>query len=96
LEILIPRCIPQYKDEITSIELHGFSDASISGCCATVYAVVKQEEEVAQGLLVAKSRLAKRDLTIPRLELVGCHMTTNLLQNTSNALAHYPVIAIYA
>ena len=96
LEILIPRYIPQYKDEITSIELHAFSDASISGCCATVYAVVKQEEEVTQGLLVAKPRLAKRDLTIPRLELIGCHMTTNLLQSTSNALAHYPVIAIYA
>ena len=95
-EIVIPRCIPQRKEEITSIELHGFSDASVSGCCATVYAVVKQGEEVTQGLLVAKSRLAKRDLTIPRLELVGCHMTSNLLENTAKALAQYPVTAIYA
>ena len=54
LEILIPRCIPQYKDEIMSIELHGFSDASISGCCATVYAVVKQEEEMYKVVGAAK------------------------------------------
>eukprot|EP00112_Aurelia_sp_Birch-Aquarium-sp1_P000365 Seg1032.2 transcript_id=Seg1032.2/GoldUCD/mRNA.D3Y31 product="hypothetical protein" protein_id=Seg1032.2/GoldUCD/D3Y31 len=95
-EIVIPRCIPQRKEEITSIELHGFSDASISGCCATLYAVVKQGEEVTHGLLVAKSRLAKRDLSIPRLELVGCHMISNLLENTAKALAQYPLTAIYA
>ena len=61
-----------------------------------MYAVLKQGKEVTEGFLVVKSRLAKRDPTIPRSELFGCHMTSNLLQNTLNALAQYPVTAIYA
>lgn len=94
-QMAIPRCLTAKKEPITAIELHGFSDASILGCCATVYAVVHQGDAITQGLLVAKSRLAKRDLTIPRLELVSCHMTSNLLDNTAKALTQYPISGIY-
>ena len=41
------------------IYTHGFTDASILGCCAVVYVVTKQGELVSQGLLVSKVRLAK-------------------------------------
>eukprot|EP00794_Sanderia_malayensis_P008645 gene8645-biopygen6924 len=95
-ELTIPRAIALQQQQTTAIELHGFADASMLGCCAAVYAVVRQGDEVNQQLLVAKSRLAKRDLTIPRLELVSCHMTCNLLENTAKVLQNYPVISVPA
>ena len=95
-EVGIPRSIPLKRESLTSVELHGFADASLSGCCAVVYAVVVQQEAINQSILVSKTRLSKRDLTIPRLELVACHMIVNLLDNTSKALERYPVSKICA
>eukprot|EP00794_Sanderia_malayensis_P013528 gene13528-biopygen10795 len=95
-ETSFPRCILPRKEPVTAIILHGFADASSAGCCASIYAVTHQEQNVNQGLLVAKSRLAKRDLSIPRLELVACHMTSNLLHNTIEALSQFKVQEIYA
>ena len=40
--------------------------------------------------------LSKRDLTIPRLELVAAHMAANLLENARTALNNYPVKNCYA
>ena len=54
--------------------------------CAAVYAVVKQDSGVVQGLVAARSRLAKTSLTIPRLELVAGHMAVNLAVNVRSAL----------
>ena len=34
-----------------------------------------------QTLVAVKARLAKQGLTIPRLELIGAHMATNLITN---------------
>ena len=70
--------------------MHGFGDASSNGVCAVVYAVVKQEDGVIQGLVCSKSRLAKRNLTIPRLELISGHMTVNLATNVQQALTSHP------
>ena len=41
---------------------------------------------VSQGLVTAKSCLAKQGLTIPRLELVSGHMAVNLIANVPQAL----------
>ncbi len=95
-ELTVPRSIPVKREDITAIELHGFSDASGQGCSAVIYAVVKQGDDTKQGILVSKSRLAKRDLTIPRLELVSCHMVANLLANTIKALEQFGVAGKYA
>ena len=61
------------------------------GCSALVYLVIHQDEWINQGLLTAKSRLSKRDLTMPRLELVASHMTSNLIDNVAKALSRYPI-----
>ena len=63
-----------------------FGDTSGVGTSAAVYAVVHQESGVSQGLLTAKSRLAKKGLSIPTLELVSAHMTANLAENRKNFL----------
>lgn len=87
----IRRSIPVYQEEIEVIQLHAFGDASGRGVCATVYAVVTQASGVSQGLITAKSRLAKQGLTIPRLELVSGHMAVNLATNVRQALEGFPL-----
>ena len=94
--LTVPRSICRERAPTTEIVLHGFADASILGCCAVVFAIVKQGAQVSQGFLVSKARLAKRDLTIPRLELIACHMFSNLLHNTSKVLSHLPVTSVHA
>ena len=90
-EISVPRSITSLGRAITSLEVHGFGDASVIRCSALVYLVIHQDEWMNQGLLTAKSRLSKRDLTMPRLELVASHMTSNLVHNVAKALSRYPI-----
>ena len=72
---------------MTAIDLHVFGDASILANCAEVYAVVYQPSITNNGLLVSKSRISKKDVTIPRLEIVvSTHMGSNLVSNVLSVL----------
>ena len=82
--------------EISFVDLHVFGDASQDGVAALVYVVVWQESDSSQGLITAKSRLAKKGLTIPRLELVAGHMAANLIDNVKNALQSHPIMYAHA
>ena len=82
----VPRSLAPYQQPVAAITLHAFGDASKTGVAAAVYAVVEQAEGTTQGLVCAKSRLAKRNLTIPRLELVAGHMAVNLAANVEKAI----------
>ena len=82
----VPRSLVPYHEKIKSMSLHAFGYASNKGICATVYAVVEQPSGTTQTLVAAKSWLAKKGLTIPRLELIGAHMATNLISNMHEAL----------
>ena len=53
--------------------------------------IISFPEWVTQRLVAAKARLAKRGLTIPRLELISAHMVTNLLMNVKFAMEGLPV-----
>jgi hypothetical protein len=86
-----PRSLTSLEDGIEAVDLHTFGDTSKDGTSATVYAVVHQKSGISQGLIAGKSRLAKKELTIPRLELVSAHMATNLVENARNVLGGYPV-----
>ena len=92
--IEIPRSIPTHKESITSVDLHAFGDASIVANCVAVYAVVNQLSAISQGLVASKSRNSKRDLTIPRLELVSTHMACNLISNVRSALKNQNVRSV--
>jgi hypothetical protein len=52
---------------------------------------IQQESGSAQALVTAKSRLAKTNLTIPRLELVAGHMAVNLAVNVRKTLQGFKV-----
>ena len=91
----ISRSIPTFQDEVLFVDLHVFGDAILKGASAILYAVVHQKDRRSQRILAAKSRLWKRTLTVPRLELVAVHMATNLMENTRSALKKYPVDFCY-
>ena len=86
----VPRSIARYQEAVQEVELHSFGDASERRVGAAVYAVVRQPSGNTPRLVVAKSRLAKQGLTIPRLALIAAHMATNLLINVRNALDNVP------
>ena len=85
-KVEIPRSIPLKQESVTMVDLHVFGDASVLGCCAAAYVVVYQPSSLNQGLIASKSRLSKRDMNIPRLELIAPHMATNLAVNMKEAL----------
>ena len=96
VQVEVPRALVRVGEPIKDIALHAFGDASGCGVAAAVYAVVQQGATVNQGLVVARARLAKQGLTIPRLELVSGHMAVNLLSNVRDALDRLPVGSLYA
>ena len=84
--IKIPRPFLIHKESIIFVDLHAFRYASIVANCLAVYAAVNQWSEVSQGLVASKSRISKRDLTIPRLDLVSTYIACNLISNVKAAL----------
>lgn len=67
----IQRSLVVHREEIEQLDLHSFGDACANGVAACVYAVIRQASGTNQGLIAARSRLAKQGLTILRLELVA-------------------------
>ena len=94
-QISTPRPTVPYQQPITSVELHTFGDASTLGVGTAVYSIVRQQDGTMQTLVAAKSRLAKRGLTIPRLEIISAHMATNLVTNVRNAWEDLREVTIY-
>ena len=88
-EIKIPRPIPIKNEPITKSDIHTFSDASIDEVCAVAYAVVYQPNKVSQRLITSKSRLAKKNISIPRLEHRCTHMSSNLAGNVKCNLSKF-------
>ena len=71
---------------MNEFELHSFGDVSTKGVSSAVYAVIEQPSGTTQLLVTAKSRLAKRNLSVSRPKLVAAHMATNLLENICSVL----------
>ena len=95
IKIEIPRSI-SIRETITNIDIHLFSDASINGVCTVAYVVLYQPNKISQGLIRSQSRLEKRNLTIPRLELIAVQMPAILSQNIKNHLNNPNVRNFYA
>ena len=95
IKIEIPRS-NSFRENIANIDIYLFSDASINRVCTVAYAVIYQPNKISQGLITSKSRLAKRNITIPWLELIAAQMPANLSQNINNALNNQNVRNFYA
>ena len=94
-EVKIPRSLAPAKKLVQGIDLHVFGDTSGTRTAAAVYAVVHQYSSTSQGLVTVKARLAKKGLTIPRLELVSINVAANLVNSVRNALEGCAVRSVY-
>ncbi|XP_055686819.1 uncharacterized protein LOC129792077 [Lutzomyia longipalpis] len=85
--ISIPRRITSHAPPYTA-ELIAFSDASTKAYAACIYVrTVSTDGEVCCRLLCAKSRVAPiKPLSIPRLELCGALMATQLIRLATSSL----------
>ena len=86
--ITVPRCYFSATPS-ASVQLHGFSDASDLAYAAVVYLRATYEDNsITSRLVVAKTRVAPlKTLSIPRLELCGAEMLSDLLATTKETLS---------
>lgn len=85
--ISIPRHV-KVNGTITSVQIHGFADASIRGygCCAYIR-TVNDNAEIASNLLCSKSRVAPlKQISLPRLELCASLLLSRLLKKIISAM----------
>ena len=94
---LISRCHFDTDTEIVSTQLHGFSDASESAYSAVVYLRLTDTSGLHQiSLVISKTKVAPiKRLSIPRLELCGAHLLSQLLHHVKRVLC-IPLSNIHA
>ena len=87
-KLVIPRQnIKVIKDEILSIELHGFCDSSLRAYGSLVYLRVLTLNGCFVSLLSGKTKVAPmKGFSIPRLELLGCVLLTKLMNSVKAAI----------
>ena len=69
----------------SSLELHGFADASKMAVCAAIYAVSYCGESPIDRNLGREVESGPKKFSIPTLELVAAHTWTKLQNNVENA-----------
>jgi len=85
--IRIPRYALIDRNEIVSVELHGFSDSSLILYCGVVYLRVITKSHAKAFFWTSKTRVAPlKKISIPRLELLGGLLLTKLISNVNVAL----------
>ena len=92
-KIKVPRSISSPDTPLNTIDIHVFADSSIIGTCAAAYAVTHQSGHVSQHRIATKSRLAKQNMSIPRLELIV--VASNLAENIKSVLTNYNIRDIH-
>ena len=83
------------QERIKEIELHLFRDASIIGTSTVAYAVTQETSSKTQGIISSKSRLSKKNTSIPRLDLIATVMVANLAENITNSLQRFKVTVVH-
>ncbi|XP_054713427.1 uncharacterized protein LOC129222888 [Uloborus diversus] len=88
LKLQIPRNVLDCA-ELSScdIELHTFSDASPKAYGAVVFVLIRSDDKVIVNFLTSKSRVAPlKNITLPRMELLGALLAARLANEVANAL----------
>ena len=93
----ISRCHFPKTAHITSIEIHGFSDASEDAYSGVVYLRMTDDQDNTHiSLVVAKTRIAPlKRLSVPRLELCGAQLLAGLLHHVRTVF-EVPISQVFA
>ena len=92
--VKVPRSLTKDCKKVKSVRIHQFADASNLACSTVTKAVVEQGTDKVKGLLTSKSRIAKRNTSFPRLELIGGQMAANMAKNVCYALRRLPAASV--
>lgn len=93
-ELRIPR--NANPTNVTKAELHGFCDASEMAYGACIYLKCVGPDETMTTLLCSKSRVAPlKTISLPRLELCGALLLSQLLRKVQDALTSLTIEKIY-
>ena len=86
--IEIPHClISEFGNDVKSVQLHGFADASKVAYAANIYIRVETSESVISNLVTAKTKVAPLKVkSIPRLELLSEVILSKLITTVSESL----------
>ena len=85
----VPRSLIKNCRKVKSVRIHQFADANNLACSTVTIAVVDQGTDNVKGLLTSKSRVAKRNISLPRLKLIGGQMAANMAKNVCYALTRF-------
>ena len=86
--ISIDRCyFLNVRDQVTSLQIHGFGDSSETAYAATAYLRIETMQGISTQLVMSKTRVAplKRP-TIPRLELLAALILARLVLHVKEVL----------
>ena len=97
MTVHIPRCYFPSKEAIVSTQLHGFSDASEEAYAGVIYVRIEySNKRVHTSLVISKTKVSPiKRLSIPRLELCGAQILTQLLCRTMKIL-NIPLQSVFA
>ena len=95
--VCIPRCYSPVGFNASSVQLHGFSDASEDAYAGVVYLrLIDSSGRVHTTLVMSKTQVAPiKRLSIPRLELCGAQLLTKLLCHAQRVL-EIPISSVFA
>ena len=88
--ISVPRFVFSGRiEEVKNVEIHGFCDASKRAYGAAVYLRIPSPEGYCSRLVSSKTKVCPvKEVTIPKLELLGCLLLAQLLHNIVEVLKH--------
>ena len=76
------------ENEVLGLEMHRFCDSSLKTYLSMVYLKVLTKEKRSFCLLSENSKVAPhKTLTIPRLEKLGCHLSSKLFDSVKRVIA---------
>ena len=96
-DIHIPRCYSPSGFSVSSMQLHGYCDASEDACGGVVYLLLTYPTgNIHTEIVAAKTKVSPiKCLSIPRLELCGAQLLTKLLCHAKRIL-NIPVTSVFA
>jgi hypothetical protein len=81
------------KNKSHQLSIHGFANASQLAVCGAVYVLATYNDgKTSQNLLVSKSRVAPKNVSMQRLELVAAHTLAKLLSHVNRALSSLDIL----